>query len=332
MTETEEEVAKNKKKSKDKNKDVKNKGASALLRLPMSPKRNGYPSTLPVKKGKDKKKNQTSLADDSAVTDEDGKLESTADEEDFPACGTFGMDNIISGDIIGGDEDNAVVEKEETDDAKPVAVEEPAVRKQKRLRRIRFGFPAKSTTRSEPPAVNNTSIDDTPVVADTTTNNKPEKAKKSKAEKEEEKKKIQATKKMELEILAKLEAAEKKIMELETKKTIEAQKRGELQAEKEEKEERHATKELDDILQAMVSNDEHDVSLTHTTSTVSTSSLARATSFGSTAMKKAKLAAKQKKDAIAAKKEAGKAKLAQKMEDLKEKKELAAIKREYIEY
>ena len=313
---------KNKKKSKDKNKDVKNKGASALLRLPMSPKRNGYPSTLPVKKGKDKKKNQTSLADDSAVTDEDGKLESTADEEDFPACGTFGMDNIISGDIIGGDEDNAVVEKEETDDAKPVAVEEPAVRKQKRLRRIRFGFPAKSTTRSEPPAVNNTSIDDTPVVADTTTNNKPEKAKVSKAEKKE----------MELEILAKLEAAEKKIMELETKKTIEAQKRGELQAEKEEKEERHATKELDDILQAMVSNDEHDVSLTHTTSTVSTSSLARATSFGSTAMKKAKLAAKQKKDAIAAKKEAGKAKLAQKMEDLKEKKELAAIKREYIEY
>lgn len=313
---------KNKKKSKDKNKDVKNKGASALLRLPMSPKRNGYPSTLPVKKGKDKKKNQTSLADDSAVTDEDGKLESTADEEDFPACGTFGMDNIISGDIIGGDEDNAVVEKEETDDAKPVAVEEPAVRKQKRLRRIRFGFPAKSTTRSEPPAVNNTSIDDTPVVADTTTNNKPEKAKVSKAEK----------KKMELEILAKLEAAEKKIMELETKKSIEAQKRGELQAEKEEKEERHATKELDYILQAMVSNDEHDVSLTHTTSTVSTSSLARATSFGSTAMKKAKLAAKQKKDAIAAKKEAGKAKLAQKMEDLKEKKELAAIKREYIEY
>ena len=313
---------KNKKKSKDKNKDVKNKGASALLRLPMSPKRKGYPSTLPVKKGKDKKKNQTSLADDSAVTDEDGKLESTADEEDFPACGTFGMDNIISGDIIGGDEDNAVVEKEETDDAKPVAVEEPAVRKQKRLRRIRFGFPAKSTTRSEPPAVNNTSIDDTPVVADTTTNNKPEKAKVSESNKRPPKKK------MELEILAKLEAAEKKIMELETKKSIEAQKRGELQAEKEEKEERHATKELDDILQAMVSNDEHDVSLTHTTSTVSTSSLARATSFGSTAMKKAKLAAKQKKDAIAAKKEAGKAKLAQKMEDLKEKKELAAIKRE----
>lgn len=308
---------KNKKKSRDKNKDVKNKGASALRLLPMSPKKKESPTTLPVKKGKDKKKNQTAKVDDSAVIDEDGKLESTADEEDFPACGT-GMDNIISsGDIIGGNEDNAVVEKEETD-AKPVAVEEPAVRKQKRLRRIRFGFPAKSTTRSEPPAVNNTSIDDTPVVADTTTNNKPEKAKVSKAEK----------KKMELEILAKLEAAEKKIMELETKETIEAQKRGELQAEKEEKEERHATKELDDIMKAMVSNDEHDVSLTHTTSTVSTSSLARATSFGTTAMKKAKLAAKQKKDAIAAKREAGKAKLAQKMEDLKEKKELAAIKRE----
>ena len=308
---------KNEKKSRDKNKDVKNKGASALRLLPMSPKKKESPTTLPVKKGKDKKKNQTAKVDDSAVIDEDGKLESTADEEDFPACGT-GMDNIISsGDIIGGNEDNAVVEKEETD-AKPVAVEEPAVRKQKRLRRIRFGFPAKSTTRSEPPAVNNTSIDDTPVVADTTTNNKPEKAKVSKAEK----------KKMELEILAKLEAAEKKIMELETKETIEAQKRGELQAEKEEKEERHATKELDDIMKAMVSNDEHDVSLTHTTSTVSTSSLARATSFGTTAMKKAKLAAKQKKDAIAAKREAGKAKLAQKMEDLKEKKELAAIKRE----
>ena len=249
---------KNKKKSKDKNKDVKNKGASALLRLPMSPKR-GSPSTLPVKKGKDKKKNQTLLVDDSAVPNEDGKLDSTADEEDIPACGTCGMDTFISGDIIGGDKDNIVAEKEETD-AKPVAVEEPAVRKQKRLR-IRFGFPAKSTTRSESPAVNNPSIDDTPVVADTTTNNKPEKAKKSKAEKDEEKKKIQATKKMELEILAKLEAAEKKIMELETKKTIEAQKRGEQQAEKEEKEERHATKELDDVLQPMVSNDEHDSSL-----------------------------------------------------------------------
>ena len=310
---------KNKKKSKDKNKDVKNKGASALRLLPMSPKKKESPTTLPVKKGKDKKKNQTSLADGSAVPNKDGKLDSTADEEDFPACVT-GMDNIVSGDIIGGDEDNAVVEKEETD-AKPVAVEEPAVRKQKRLR-IRFGFPAKSTTRSEFPAVNNTSIDDTPVVAETTTNNKPEKAKISKAEK----------KKMELEILAKLEAAEKKIMELETEKSIEAQKRGELQAEKEEKEERHATNELDDVLQPTVSNDEHDLSLTQTSSTVSSSRLDRATSFGSTAMKKAKLAAKQKKDAIAAKKEAGKAKLAQKMEDLKEKKELAAIKREYIEY
>ena len=57
---------------------------------------------------------------------------------------------------------------------------------------------------------------------------------------------------------------------------------------------------------------------TLTSSTVSTSLRV------ATAMKKAKSAAKQKKDIIAAKKEASRAKLEQKMEDLKEKKELAA--------
>ena len=238
--------------------------------------------------------------------------------------------------LMEQDEDNALTEKEETHatDAEPVVVEESAVRKQKRSRILRFGF---AKTRSESPAVSNPSIDNIPVVAGTTTNNnKPEEAKKSKAEKDEEKKKTAK----ELEILAKLEAAEKKIMayELQSEKTIEAQKRGELQAQKEEKKEQHAAKELDDVLQAMVSNDEHDVSLSQTDSS-SLSHLARATSFGSTAMKKAKVAAAAKKEAIAAKKEASKAKLEQrieaskiklekKMEALKEKQELAAVKRE----